>query len=58
MENLAFDIWLNSRMEFSEDDRRECFATAKEIVQIAIDVRKHGLLAIDDKIPQMDDLLM
>ena len=58
MENLAFDIWLSNRMDFSDEDRRECFATAKELVRIAQDVRMNGLLSIDDKIPKMEDFFM
>jgi len=60
MENIAFDIWLssNGRMNFSDDDRRECFETAKIIVEIASDVRRNGLLSIDEKIPTYPDMFL
>jgi len=58
MENIAFDIWLSGRMDFSAEERRECFAAAKEMVQIAADVRRNGLLSIDEKIPKMDDAFL
>jgi len=58
MENIAFDIWLSSRMDFSAEERRECFKTAKDIVEIAAEVRRNGLLSIDEKIPKMDDAFL
>ena len=58
MENIAFDIWLSNRMEFSDEDKRECFEIARTIVQIATDVRKFGLLSLDDKISSMNDKLL
>ena len=58
MENTAFDIWLSNRMDFSDEDKRECLETAKTMVDIAQDVRKNGLLSIDEKIPKMDDAFL
>ena len=58
MENIAFDIWLSGRLDFSDEDKRGAFETAREFVQVAIDVRKNGLLSIDDKISEYPDLLM
>ena len=58
MENIAFDIWLSGRLDFNEEEKCECFETAKELVRIAVDVRRNGLLSIDDKIADYPDALM
>ena len=58
MENIAFDIWLSNRMQFSAEDKRECFEMANTIVQIATDVRKSGLLSLEDKIPEIKNILL
>lgn len=58
MENIAFDIWLSNRMEFSAEDKWECLETVKTIVTVAFQVRMNGLLSIDDKIPKMEDMFL
>ena len=58
MENIAFDIWLSGRLDFSAEDKRGSFETAREFVQVAAEVRRSGLLSIDDKISEYPDLLM
>jgi flagellar motor switch protein FliG len=55
MNNILFEIWVKDRLIFSDRERRECFETAHEIVRIAQDVRKNGLLSIDSEIPLMSD---
>jgi hypothetical protein len=58
MENIAFDTWLSTRMEFSAKDKRDCFETAKKIAALAYKVRMHGLLAVDNDIPEIEDVLL
>ena len=58
MDNIVFGVWVSGRLEFSDDDKRACFETAETIVEIAQDVRRHGLLSIDEKIPAMPDFFM
>ena len=58
MDNTAFDIWVSNRMDFSAEDKRECFETAKIIVDLANAVRQRGLLSLDDKIASMDGALL
>jgi hypothetical protein len=58
MDNITFAAWVSVRLKFSDEDRRACFDTARTLVEIAREVRKNGLLSIDDKIPSMPDLFM
>jgi hypothetical protein len=58
MNNILFEVWVKDRLAFSDRDRRECFDTAHEIVNIAGEVRKNGLLTVDDKISAMSDKFM
>ena len=58
MENIAFDIWLSNRMDFTKEERRECFETALTIVKIATEVRLSGLLSQADKITSMSDAFL
>ena len=48
MENIAFDIWLSERMQFSSADKKECFETAKKMVVIAMNVEKNGSSAFEE----------
>ena len=56
MENIVFAVWVSGRLEFCADDKRACFETAKSLVEIAVKVRKQGLLSIDGEIPAMHNI--
>ena len=53
-----FDYWVSDRMDFTTEDKRECFETAKIIVDLAEKVRESGLLALEREIDKMPDILL
>ena len=61
MRNKQVDDWISENMVLSDADKRQCIETAQHLVEIAIDVRKNGLLsihAIHDKTPKMRDMFL
>jgi flagellar motor component MotA len=58
MDNITFAVWVSGRLEFSDEDRRACFDTARTLVEIAVGVRKHGLLIVEDTIQSTPDFFM
>jgi chemotaxis protein CheY-P-specific phosphatase CheC len=55
-EDKSADDWISENMVLNDDDKRRCVGIAQDLVEIAIDVRKNGLLSIDDKIPKIADM--
>jgi len=53
-----FDYWVSERMDFTTEDKRECFETAKIIVELAEKVRGGGVLALESEIDKMPDILL
>ena len=53
MENIKFDTWVKNREEFSDDDKKGSIVIAYDILEIAIAVRRNGLLYIDDNLTQV-----
>ena len=53
MENIVFAVWVSGRLEFSEEEKRECFEISKGLVELATKVRKNGLLSLDGEITAM-----
>ena len=50
-----FDYWVSRRLEFGTDDKRECLETAKKIVELAVKVRKDGILALEEEIDSLEN---
>lgn len=53
-----FDYWVSSRLEFTTEDKRACLETAKTIVDLSHKVRKGGILALEEEIGAMPDMLL
>ena len=53
-----FDYWVSDKMEFSAEDKRACFETAKTVVAMADKVRKGGILALEEDIESMDSAFL
>jgi len=53
-----FDNWLSSRMDFTTEDKRECLATAKLIVDLTQKARGGGLLALEEDVDALNDTLL
>lgn len=58
MDNMTFAVWVSDRLHFSDNDKRACFETAATIVDMAVDVRRNGLLSLDAKIPSIPEFLL
>ena len=58
MDNTIFAAWVSGRLDFTDKDKRACFDTAKTIVEIVHDVRRNGILFLDEKIPAYEDSLL
>jgi flagellar motor component MotA len=56
IEHESVDDWVSENMVLSDDDKRRCVGIAQNLVEIAVDVRRNGLLSIDDKIPKITDM--
>lgn len=50
-----FDAWVKDRMNFSNDDKEQCSKVTNIILEIAINVRKNGVLWIYDNIHEFQD---
>lgn len=53
-----FDIWVSGRMQFTDEDRRECLDTVATIIELVSNARKHSILAIEDEMQSIDDTLL
>ena len=53
-----FDYWVSGRMEFSAEDKRACFETAKTVFTMCEKVRKGGILALEEDIETMDSAFL
>ena len=53
MDNMVFAAWVSKRLEFSNDDKNACFDTVKLIVDIATEVRRNGILSIDEMVDEL-----
>ena len=53
-----FEYWVSERMDFTTEDKRECLATVKIILDLAEKVRNGGLLALESEIDKMPDILL
>jgi len=55
MENIGFDAWIKNLQEFSDEDKDKCKGIFCDIVEIALNVRKSGVLGTQEKITQLTD---
>ena len=53
-----FDYWASDKMEFSAEDKRACFETAKTIVALCEKVRQGGILALEADIHSTDNAFL
>lgn len=51
-----FDIFLGQRLQFSDNDKRECLETAAIIIELSQLTRNAGILALETKINSLDSL--
>ena len=58
MDSIVFGVWVSTRLEFSVDEKRECFEIAKTLVTIAQKIRKNGLLYLEEEISAMYNAFM
>jgi hypothetical protein len=55
MENNKFDTWIKNIQEFSDNDKHMCRKTAYNILEIALYLRKSGVLGMIENIHQLTD---
>lgn len=53
-----FDIWVNQRMQFTDEDRREALESAGAIIELALLARTSGVLFLDNRIEIYKDTLL
>ena len=55
MENIKFDTWVKDRINFSDDDKQKCIRITNDIMDIAVEVRRNGILSLYGKIQEAGD---
>ena len=53
MENNKFDVWIKNLQEFSDEDKDKCRGISCDIIEIALCVRKNGILIAQERLPQL-----
>jgi flagellar motor component MotA len=58
MRDKQVDDWVRENMLLSDEDKRQCVEITYSLLWIALEVRRHGLLSIDEKVPKMRDIFL
>ena len=58
MRNKQADDWVSENMVLTDEDKRQCIGIVNTLLEIAIQVRKQGLLSIDEQVPKLHNMFL